>query len=228
MQGATLVVLAAPPEDCLRLLRDLGGPLRDALDPDAVITDVASTKGSIVALARELGLRFVGGHPMAGRESSGFGAADPALFRDRPWVVIRSPDAAAIARVDDLATACGARIVRLGADEHDQVAAAISHLPLVLSAALVEAVAGTPTAPRPDWTLASTLAAGGWESMTRLARGDVEMGTGIAVTNAPAIAARLRDLRAVIDAWLERLDDADGNAIRDHLAGARATLTERD
>ena len=64
---------------------------------------------------------------------------------------------------------------------------------------------GPPTGdPRPDWTAAATLAAGGWESMTRLARGDVEMGAGIAATNAPAIAARLRDVRAVIDAWLAR------------------------
>ena len=89
------------------------------------------------------------------------------------------------------------------ADEHDRLVAAISHLPLVLSAALVEAVAGPIGDPRPDWPAAEALAAGGWASMTRLARGDVEMGAGIAATNAAEIAARLRDVRAV-DRWLAR------------------------
>ena len=106
--------------------------------------------------------------------------------------------------------------------------AAISHLPLVLSAALVEAVGGRADRTRPDWSAASALAAGGWDSMTRLARGDVEMGTGIAVTNAGEIAARLRDVREVIDAWIAALDGADADAIRDRLASARAVLVEGD
>jgi prephenate dehydrogenase len=64
--------------------------------------------------------------------------------------------------------------------------------------------------------------------MTRLARGDVEMGTGIAVTNAGEIAARLRDVREVIDAWIAALDGADADGIRDRLASARAVLVEGD
>ena len=83
-------------------------------------------------------------------------------------------------------------------------------MPLVVSAALVEAVAGTGAEPRGDWAWAEALAAGGWASMTRLARGDATMDAGIAATNAPAIAARLRDLQAVIDEWLALLEAADG------------------
>ena len=80
---------------------------------------------------------------MAGRETSGFGAADPALFRDRPWVVVPGrADADAVARVEALAKACGANPFTLDARAHDAHVAAISHLPLVVSAALVEAVAG--------------------------------------------------------------------------------------
>ena len=228
IDGADVVIIAAPPLDTLDLLRDLGGPLRRFLPPDAVITDVASTKAAIVALAGELGLRFVGGHPMAGREVTGFEASDAGLFVGRPWVVVPSEDTAATSRVEAIAGACGARTLRLDAGEHDRLVAAISHLPLVLSAALVEAVAGRADRTRPDWSAASALAAGGWDSMTRLARGDVEMGTGIAVTNAGEIAARLRDVREVLDAWIAALDEADADAIRDRLASARAVLVEGD
>ena len=171
---------------------------------------------------------------MAGREASGYGAADPSLFVGRPWVVVGSepPDGAAESRVSDLVTACGARVVRLGAAEHDAAVAAISHLPLVVAAALVEAVAS-----RPDWPVARDLAAGGWASMTRLAGGDVEMGTGILATNGPAVARRLRDLRDVLDSWLADLDgeapDPDGRApdpdrLRERLASARKRLESDD
>ncbi|HEY4189236.1 MAG TPA: prephenate dehydrogenase/arogenate dehydrogenase family protein, partial [Candidatus Limnocylindrales bacterium] len=202
IDGADIVILAAPPLETLGLLRDLGGPLRRFLPADAVITDVASTKAAIVALATELDLRFVGGHPMAGREVAGFEASDAGLFADRPWVVIPTADKAAMAGVEAIANACGARVLHLSADDHDRAVAAISHLPMVLSASLVEAVAGSPDHGRADWSVASSLAAGGWESMTRLARGDVEMGTGIALTNAVEVAARLRDVRDVIDGWI--------------------------
>jgi len=159
VEGADLIVLAAPPIACQGLLRDLAGSLRGSQGPDTVITDVASTKGAIVDLAGTLALRFVGGHPMAGRETSGFGAADAKLFQGRPWVLVPSSDVAAVGRVEAVVGACGARVVRMGAADHDAAVAAISHLPLVLSAALVEAVAGRPDRPRVDWAQAAQLAA---------------------------------------------------------------------
>jgi prephenate dehydrogenase len=112
-------------------------------------------------------------------------------------------------------------VIRLGAAEHDSAVAAVSHLPFVLAAALVEAVAGGP-----NWPLERRLAAGGWASMTRLARSDLEMGTGILATNAPAVADRLRDLRAILDDWLAQLDAVppDPAGLRDRLASARARL----
>ena len=220
IRGAGLVVLAAPPLACLTLLDQLAGPLTADLQPDVVITDVASTKATIVARARSHGLRFVGGHPMAGGETTGYEAADPDLLRDRPWVIVpaQPADTAADARVADLATACGARPMTMTAIDHDAAVAAISHLPLVLSVGLVEAMAGAP-----DWAVARELAAGGWAGMTRLARGDATMGAGILATNASATADRLRVLRDVIDEWLALLavDGGDPAALRGRLAAAR-------
>jgi prephenate dehydrogenase len=229
IDGADLVVLAGPPLACLDLIVELAGPARGALDEHALVTDVASTKARIVERATDLGLPFVGGHPMAGLEASGFAAARDDLFAGRPWIVVPGPSSptGGVERVVALALACGARPVTMSAADHDQAVAAISHLPLVVAVALVEAVAGGAGEPAPpDWPAAAALAASGWASMTRLARGDVAMAAGIATTNGPAIAERLRDLRQVIDRWLEALDRADPDADRlaEWFGAARARL----
>lgn len=233
IEGADIVILAAPPTACLGLLDEIGGSLRRALAPGAVITDVASTKAAIVARAGDLALPFVGGHPMAGRETAGFAAADASLFRGRPWVIVpgQGTPADIVARVEELARACGASPVRMDAAVHDAAVAAISHLPLLAAVALVEAVAGGPGQPSaPGWDDAAALAAGGWESATRLALGDPAMGAGIAATNAVPIATRLRAFRERLDEWqalLEAADPAGGpveETIRARLAAARERL----
>jgi prephenate dehydrogenase len=231
---ADLVVIAAPPLAALELVDELAGPLAGNLAADAVVTDVVSTKGAIVARAERAGLRFVGGHPMAGREVGGFDAARAELFSGRPWVVVPASTAQPgdPERIEAFVAACGAVPVTMSAAEHDRAVAAISHLPLVVAAALVEAVAGGEgDAQKPDWPTVAGLAATGWEGATRLARGDVAMGTGIAATNAPAIAARLRDLRSVLDAWLVYLDGPggpDADRIRARFTEARELLNASD
>ena len=229
---ADLVILAAPATACLPLIDQLTGPWRHVLRPDAVVTDVASTKLRLVERADASGLWYVGGHPMAGLETAGYGASDADLFVDRPWIVV--PGALAgpsdVKRVFDLAKACRAKAVEMDAAAHDRAVAAISHLPLILAASLVEAVAGTPKAIRDDWPAASALAAGGWRDMTRVARGDPAMGAAIAVTNAPVLAARLRDLKAVLDAWLTELERPGGpkeSVLVERLAAARTILDEQ-
>ncbi len=226
VEGADLTMIAAPPLAALELVDELA-----RLGHAGLVTDVTSTKAAICARAAERGLRFVGGHPLAGRETSGFGAADPLLFDGRPWVlVINGAPEADIARVEALAAACGAFTPRMSAAAHDDAVAGISHLPLVLAAALVEAVAGRPAGlAAADWGTVGSLAASGWRDMTRLARGDVEMGAGIALTNAGPLAARLRDVQAVLDGWLtelERPGGPDGEAIATRLRAARATLDD--
>jgi prephenate dehydrogenase len=225
--GADVVILAGPAPVCLKQLDALAGEWGPALAPDVVITDVASTKAAIVARAERLALRFVGGHPMAGRETSGYGAAEANLFEGRPWVVVPSSDPAAVERVEGLARAVGAIPRRMAADEHDAAVAAISHLPLVVAAALVDAVAGDADRARAGWPVAAELAASGWRDMTRLARGDVEMGSGIVTTNASSIAARIRDLVEVLEGWLadlERDGGPDADAVSMRLRAARDRL----
>jgi prephenate dehydrogenase len=235
LRDADLIVLAGPATSCLPLIDKLAGRWRNVIRPDAIVTDVASTKAMIVSRADAAGLWFVGGHPMAGRENAGYDASDAGLFVDRPWVVVPGALAGAgdIERVTELAEACRAVVVTMNAAAHDRAVAAISHLPLIVAAALVEAVAIRPGNPksraaaRADWPVASGLAASGWRDTTRLALGDPAMGAAIAVTNAAELGARLRDLRTVLDAWQAELDRPDGpdeKGATARLAAARAIL----
>jgi prephenate dehydrogenase len=235
---ADLVVLAGPPLSLVATLAGFGpgGPLEGALGSDTTLTDVASTKRVAVAAAEDAGLRFVGGHPMAGRETSGWTASDAELFVGRPWVVTPAAGstAADVQRVEWLASVCGARPVRMTAAEHDAVVAAISHAPLVVAVALVEAVAGVGEAGvSEDWPAAARLAATGWRDMTRLARGDPTMAAGIVVTNATEVVRRLRDVRDRLDDWLLALDGSPGEQIDVELlerrfGAARRRLTAAD
>ncbi len=229
VEGADLIVLAADPLACLDLLDALGS--LPTADEPPTITDVASTKLQISERADQLRLSFVGGHPMAGLESSGYAHARADLFDGRPWVLCPGGLARPVdlERAERLVAACGAERRWLDAAEHDRAVAAISHLPLAIAAALVQSVADAD-----DWPLAEVLAAGGWSSATRLARGDVAMGAAIAATNAPELARRIRTLATQLDDWLADLEasPADPAATAARIAGrlraARATLHVAD
>ena len=233
LDGADLVVLAAPPLETIGLIERLGDG-RARLANRAVVTDVTSTKARVAEAAGRARLRFVAGHPMGGRESTGYEASSADLFADRPWVIVppEPPDPEAVAAVEWLAASCGARAISMSAEDHDAVAAAISHLPLVASAALVEAVAlDRAGGERPDWSLARELAAGGWASMTRLARGDPRMGAGIAATNSRELAHALHRYRAVLDEWIAALDgpgEPDAAALERRLRAARDIVAGED
>jgi prephenate dehydrogenase len=233
VEGADIVVLAAPPLACLDLLDELATRHRAQLGPDTIVTDVASTKAAICHRATGHNLRFVGGHPMAGREVTGYAAGDAALFRDRPWIVV--PGAAAehdIASVERMALATGAWPARMAADAHDAATAAVSHLPLIVATALVEAVAGDAAQDdAPDWPVVAQLVATGWRDTTRLARGDPEMAAGIVTTNAAPLTARVRAMRDCLDEWLaelERPGGPDADRLRRRFAAARDVLREGD
>jgi prephenate dehydrogenase len=166
--------------------------------PGLLVTDTGSTKEWVVeqALKRLEPARFLGGHPMAGREQSGYDAADPTLFEGCTWVLTPT-DASQQQRFApwvSVIEALGARIEVMDAAEHDRAVAWISHLPFALSAALVRAAAAAP-----EWGEAQRLAAGGFRDMARLAGGDAEMYAAIVQTNPTAILDALAALMKELD-----------------------------
>ena len=179
VDGARLVILAAPPLAVRLLLDDIS----DLLPEGALVTDVSSTKGDVLRWAKQYlpkTVSFVGGHPMAGKEESGVRAADKDLFRGRAYAVVPATNATegAVKSVLGLVNILGAEPVFIDADEHDQYVAAISHMPMVVSSALFTLVRDTPA-----WSEISPLTGPAFRDLTRLASGDPQMSHDICVTN---------------------------------------------
>jgi prephenate dehydrogenase len=195
--GTDLVAIAVPLPAVAGVLDDLA-----ATGYSGLVTDVTSVKGAV----RDLVMRhtcgfgrlsgFVGGHPMAGRETSGFGATDPDLFRGCAWVLCLEPEETDIRdwlTVASLITALGARMVPTTAAEHDRAVAAASHVPHLLASAVAAHAAADP--------LALTLAAGSFRDGTRVAQSPPALTAAMCGGNAAAV-------RAALDAVLESLGTA--------------------
>lgn len=191
VQACDLVVLAAPPEVNLRLLRRV---VR-AAGPGLVVTDVGSVKQPICREAARLGLTgFVGGHPMAGSEAKGFAASSADLFRGRPWILTPSPDEA-LRKVRRLLRTLGARPALLTAPEHDRLVAFVSHVPQLVAWALHDAATRDPVAAR-----RLGLAGPGYRDMTRLAGSPRGVWREILGQNRAEVARALAALRRRLEA----------------------------
>jgi prephenate dehydrogenase len=182
------------------------------------LSDVGSAKAQPQADAQAYGVdlsRYVGGHPVAGRERSGPAAAHSDLFVGRPWVITPTPAAAAEA-VDDvraLALACGAVPVEMSADEHDAALATVSHLPHVVAALLAAQLTGASK---------ETVALGGsgLHDTTRVAAGDAGLWTDILAANSTHLAAALRAFAADAQRMVQALEGIESGD-----EAALATLT---
>ena len=179
---ADLIYLSQPIGRIVDTLRHLDAVVK----PGALVTDAGSTKHAIVTAAREHLKRaqFLGGHPMAGKETRGVSGADANLFRDRPYVLTPGdPQELATEKAKELLSwieSIGARLVTLGAEEHDHLVAYSSHMPQLASTALA-AVIGEES---PD---AVNVGGPGLMDVTRLALSSYELWRDILATNTGAI-----------------------------------------
>jgi len=217
VREADFVVLAAPVQTLERLLPAVWA----AAAPDAVITDVGSTKATIVEAAERLGagrpLAFVGSHPMAGSEQSGYGVARADLFTGATVIVTptESTEPRAAKGVTVFWESLGAHVAVLDPRTHDRVVAAISHLPHLVAYALVEAAARAEPS-------ALDFAARGFKDTTRIAASDPDVWREIFLDNRPALRQSLAAFRAALDE-VERLVEAgDAARLQAWLAAAKA------
>lgn len=190
--GARLVIVATP----ILAIQPTFEAIAPALAEGAVVTDAGSTKANVMQWAKDLlppHAHFIGGHPMAGKETTGIDVADPALFHEKPWVIVPPVDApeTAVQSIVGLAQACGAKPLFMDAGEHDAYVAAISHLPLALSSALFSVAFGSAA-----WPELAQLASSGFRDTTRLASGSPEMAHDIMLSN-----------REHVLHWIDRFQD---------------------
>ena len=194
-----LVVVAVPPSATVDAVV---GALREW--PEAVVTDVASVKGDVVAGvdAEDGSGRFVGGHPMAGSERSGPEAASGRLFEGRPWVLTPGTRATddAVRLVEEVAVMLGGVPVVMDAATHDDAVALVSHVPQVMSSLTAARLLEAPSAHL-------ALAGQGVRDVTRVAGSDPTLWREILHGNATAVRSVLHAVRHDLDTLLRALDD---------------------
>lgn len=213
VKSADVIILATPVGSMKELFSDIAPFLKEG----AIVTDTGSTKVDVLQWARSLPehVSFVGGHPMAGKSES-LEAADADLFRGATWVVCPGVTASepAIKNVLGLIAATDAEAFFADPAEHDSYVAGVSHLPMVVAAALVR----TTTADQ-SWRDMRSLASSGFKDTTRLALGSPEMHRDISMTNRTSIVRW-------IDQMIGTLEEFRGNLTADDEALAREQVHE--
>ncbi len=206
-----LVVVAVPPDVTAATVAQAL-----AQHPDALITDVASVKGSVLAELRALGAdvsRYLGTHPMAGRERGGPISARADLFLGRPWVLAGHEGISyrRAGAIEDLILDVGAVPIEMSVDEHDRSVAMVSHVPQLVASAMAARL-------RTASNSAVGLAGQGVRDVTRIASSDPGLWVQILSANAAPVAEILRGVRDDVDALLTALADPEAPGSRRALA----------
>jgi prephenate dehydrogenase len=215
---ADLVLVGAP----VGQMPGIFARIAPALPKHAVVTDAGSTKQDVIAAARRhLGAhfaQFVPAHPIAGTEHSGAGAAFPELFRDRNLILLpqKETKASALRLVRAAWLACGARIVRLEAAEHDEIFGAVSHLPHVVAFALVNQLGQ-----RRDAKRLLGFSGGGLRDTVRIAGSSPEMWRDICIANRAALVPLVDGYISELEAARAALAAGDGESLQQMFSAAQ-------
>jgi prephenate dehydrogenase len=219
---ADIILIAAPVAQTANILRSI----KPHLNSQTVITDAGSTKGDVLACAREiLGdqfNQFVGGHPIAGAEKSGVSAATADLFVGKNVVltthinddalqpnIYAASSASHVARVTEMWRKCGANVREMSATNHDAIFAAVSHLPHLLAFALVDEIASRPNAEE-----LFSFAASGFRDFTRIAGSSSEMWRDIALANKAALLSEITAYEKELSQLKQLLNNEDGAGLQ--------------
>lgn len=235
VRGADLVVVAVPVGQMEATFRAMAPHLARG----AVVTDVGSTKGSVVVAARrafgEIPPTFVPGHPIAGTEQKGAEAAFAELFQQRRVILTPLPHTApdALARVRAMWQAAGAEVEEMGVEHHDEVLAATSHLPHLLAYTLVDSLAQLE-----EEAEVFRYAAGGFADFTRIASSDPQMWHDICLANRAALLRMLDHFSDNLEGVRRAIEAGDGPYLyevfrrakreRDQFCGHRQAVARKE
>lgn len=217
VREADVVILATPARDILEKIAAIGPWLKQG----CLLLDVGSTKARICAAMQDLPAHVqpVGGHPMCGKETSGLAMADPSLYRDKVFVLcpLARTSPQALSQAQTLVKSVGARALVLDPERHDRLVAAISHLPYLLSVALMRAAEAFAAQDDLLWKLAAS----GFRDTSRLAAGDITMMLDILMTNREPILETVRRAQHELGALAELLEQGDMARLEAALREAR-------
>jgi prephenate dehydrogenase len=219
VSNADLVILCTPLAQMLPRVQEM----LPALKRGAIMTDVGSVKASVVRelepLVAKAGAHFVGGHPMAGAEKTGVGAASAVLFANAVCVVTptRKTNLVAVRKVEQFWKSLGARTLRLAPEEHDLLVSRSSHLPHVVAATLASHVLNSAN-PKHQ----AALCADGFRDTTRIASGSPEMWRDIALANRKHLGRTLENFVSDLKKFQRALARADARAITGFFETAKA------
>lgn len=219
-----IIVLCVPSRTATNLVEE-------ALSGTAIVTDVSSVKGPICAfvsaLAEDKRDRFIGGHPMAGSEQSGFDAARANLFENKMWILVPPTQNKLkhLSMVESFVTSLGAEHCILSPEQHDRLVAHISHLPQLASSALMDQAATQAI----DNEIILRLAGGGFRDMTRIAANNTNMWLDIVHDNASEISQALDSYISSLQTLKNQIDQSEDKEIEQlfiRARGARSSLPE--
>ncbi len=221
VRGADIVIIATPVDKMAETFRAIS----PGLSPGALVTDAGSVKAAIQIAAQGLppGVHFVGAHPMAGSEKAGSANANADLFMNRPCFVTPTGQEtlAAVQQTHALWQALGCRTVECSAQRHDEIVAAISHVPHASASALMLAVGSLPG-------FDPTTAGAGLKDATRIAAGEENLWVGILLANAAHVIAGLRAAEDQTAHLRKALEAGDAEKVRQLLADARVLRQSLD
>ncbi len=196
------------------------------LQLETIITDAGSVKGAIVDRATALWANFVGGHPMAGNSQSGIAAFEKGLFADRPYVLTPTPTTvpSALKTVDELVRSLGAIVYQTTPDRHDRAVAWISHLPVMISASLIDACLSETDPTILDF--AKKFASTGFKDTSRVGAGNPEMGMMMAEYNRDALLQSLYLYRDRLDSLIDSIEHKEWTKIQYLLSKNQSARTD--
>ena len=210
VSDADVIVLVVP----VQKMRDSLDLLRSTYKPEAILTDVGSTKNNVIQYTKEifseLPTKFVPAHPIAGSEQSGFEHAQDDLFRDRKVILTPTDetDADAIKSITKMWEAVGAQVDSMTAVQHDAILSSTSHLPHIVAYTLVNYLGK-----RPEASSIFNYAAGGFKDFTRIASSDPAMWTDICIANKEKLLESIQGFRSCLTEMYAAIESQDEEAI---------------
>ena len=215
LNGCGLVLLALP----LNQLVDPNAALLQALPPQALVLDAGSVKQPVLTAWQHQVSRFVGCHPMAGTAEAGVEAGVAGLFQGRPWVITPTGQESAtdLEMARALGRELGSTVLECDPADHDRAVAFISHMPVLVSAALLQSAA----AAEPQGLL-QALASSGFADTTRIGGGNPELGSLMARCNREAVQQALAAYGKALQRMAEQVESGDWTALQQALASAQA------